>query len=170
MKSQPTQDAFQLLGSGTAYRDELCTLISGTQLFRDFDWTDIETLANYMQAYSIPKDTTLFNEGDNGTYMCLIIEGMITIYKQDQNNQEKLVANISNGKTLGEMAIIDGEPRSATAIAAEHTTIAMLTKNNFQLIMSEKPGLSTKILLKISRLLSQRLRQTSGQLVDYLAQ
>lgn len=64
MKSQPTQDAFQLLGSGTAYRDELSTLISGTQLFRAFDWTDIETLANYMQAYSIPKDTTLFNEGE----------------------------------------------------------------------------------------------------------
>lgn len=137
-------------------------------MFRDFDWKDIETLSDYMHAYSAPQGATLFNEGEIGTYMCLIIKGKVDIYKEDHSDHTKIVATISSGKTLGEMAIIDGEPRSATAIVAEPTTLAMLTKTNFQRIISENPDLANKILLKVARLLSQRLRHTSGQLVDYL--
>ena len=161
-------DSLQLIGAGESFRDELCSLISTTQMFRDFEWHDIEALADYMQAYEANKGSTLFHEGDSGTYLCLIIKGTVDIYKEDHHSKEKIFATIGPGKTLGEMAIIDGEPRSATAHVAETTTLAILTKNNFLRIIHEKPGLATKILLKVARLLSQRLRQTSGQLVDYL--
>ncbi|MDP1997148.1 MAG: hypothetical protein Q8J90_08100, partial [Gallionella sp.] len=62
----------------------------------------------------------------------------------------------------------DGEPRSATAVVIETSTLAVLTQENFLLIMRDKPALSAKLLLKIAQLLSQRLRLTSGILVDYL--
>lgn len=162
------RDSLRLIGSGKAFRAELCNMIAGTQMFRDFEWHDIEALSDYMQAYEASKGLTLFKEGENGSYMCLIIQGKVDVYKKDQNDRKKVVASIGAGKTLGEMAIIDGEPRSASAIAIEPTTLALLTKQNFQRMVSEKPGLSTRILLQISRLLSQRLRRTSGQLVDYL--
>ena len=70
--------------------------------------------------------------------------------------------------SLGEMTIVDGEPRSATAVAVASSTLAVLTQENFLLIMRDKPALSAKLLLKIAQLLSQRLRLTSGILVDYL--
>jgi CRP/FNR family cyclic AMP-dependent transcriptional regulator len=162
------RDALRLIGSGKSFRDELCNMIASTQMFRDFDWHDIEALSDYMQAYEASKGLTLFKEGDNGSYLCLIIKGKVDIYKKDQSDKKKIVASIGAGKTLGEMAIIDGEPRSATAIAAETTTLTLLTKVNFLRIVNEKPGLATRILLQVSRLLSQRLRRTSGQLVDYL--
>lgn len=162
------RDALRLIGSGKAFRAELCNMIAGTQMFRDFEWHDIEALSDYMQAYEAGKGLTLFKEGENGSYMCLIIQGKVDVCKKDQNDKIKVVASIGAGKTLGEMAIIDGEPRSASAIAIEPTTLALLTKVNFQRIVSEKPGLATRILLQVSRLLSQRLRRTSGQLVDYL--
>lgn len=162
------QDGMRLLGSGKAFREELCNMISGTRMFRDFDWHDIEALSDYMQAYTASKGLTLFREGDGGNYLCLIIQGKIDIYKKDQNDRRKVVATIGPGKTLGEMSIIDGEPRSATAITAEPATLALLTKDNFQRLVREKPGLATQILLQVSRLLSQRLRSTSGKLVDYL--
>jgi CRP-like cAMP-binding protein len=161
-------DSLKLIGSGQAFRAELCSMIETTQMFRDFEWHDIEALSGYMQAYEASKGTTLFHEGENGTYLSLIIKGKVDIVKEDHHDKEKIFTSIGPGKTLGEMAIIDGEPRSATAIAAEPTTLAILTKTNFLRIVSEKPGLATKILLKVARLLSQRLRQTSGQLVDYL--
>lgn len=160
--------SLKLMGSGQAFRDELCAMIETTQMFRDFEWHDIETLSGYMQAYEAGKGTTLFHEGENGTYLYLVIKGKVDIFKEDHHNKEKIFASIGSGKTLGEMAIIDGEPRSATAIVAEPTTLAILTKTNFLRIVSEKPSLATKILLKVARLLSQRLRHTSGQLVDYL--
>lgn len=162
------RDALRLIGSGKAFREALCNMIAGTQMFRDFEWCDIEALSDYMQAYEASKGLTLFKEGENGSYMCLIITGKVDIHKKDLNDKKKIVASIGAGKTLGEMAIIDGEPRSATAVAIEPATLALLTKINFQRIVSEKPGLATRILLQVSRLLSQRLRRTSGQLVDYL--
>lgn len=170
LDTQPNQpqDGMRLLGSGKAFREELCNMISGTRMFRDFDWHEIEALSDYMQAYTTSKGLTLFREGDSGNYLCLIIQGKIDIYKKDQNDRRKVVASIGAGKTLGEMSIIDGEPRSASAVTAEATTLALLTKENFQRIVREKPGLATQILLQISRLLSQRLRSTSGKLVDYL--
>ena len=163
-----TLDSLKLLGTGKAFQEELCGMIETTQMFRDFVWHDIETLSGYMQAYEASNETTLFREGEKGTYMCLIIRGKVAVYKEDHNNNKKIVATIGSGKTLGEMAIIDGEPRSATAIVSEPTTLTILTETNFLRIVNEKPALAAKILLKVARLLSQRLRQTSGQLVDYL--
>lgn len=171
MTSPPNNDlsdSLKLMGSGKAFQDELIGMIETTQMFRDFEWRDIEALSGYMQAYEASGGTTLFREGDKGTYMCLIIKGKVDVYKEDHNNNRKVVAVIGSGKTLGEMAIIDGEPRSATAIVAEPAALTILTETNFLRIVSERPALAAKILLKVARLLSQRLRQTSGQLVDYL--
>lgn len=157
-----------LVGTGQAFREEFCEMIESTQMFNGFEWHDIEALSGYMQAYEARGETTLFHEGESGLYMCLVIKGRVDVYKEGRHDEEKIVAIIGAGKTLGEMAIIDGEPRSATAIVAEPTTLAILTKDNFLRIISEKPPLAAKILLKIARLLSQRLRRTSGLLVDYL--
>lgn len=171
MTHPPHPDSFQsleLLGTGKAFQDELCGMIEATQMFRDFDWHDIQALAGYMQAYQARRGATLFEEGESGNYLCLIIEGKVNVVKADQFEHRKVVATIGPGKTLGEMAIVDGEPRSAGAVAAEPTTLAILTKANFQRITTEKPALASKILLRVARLLSQRLRQTSGILVDYL--
>lgn len=161
-------DSLKLLGSGKAFQEELCRMIEATQMFRDLEWHDIEALSDYMQAYEASEGSTLFREGENGTYLCLIIKGKVDVYKEDHNDRRKIVATIGSGKTLGEMAIIDGEPRSATAVMVEPTILAILTETNFLRLVSEKPALATKILLKVARLLSQRLRRTSGQLVDYL--
>lgn len=160
--------SLKLIGGTPAFRGVLCDMIETTQMFGGFEWHDIEALSGYMQAYEASSGTALFHEGETGHYMCLIIEGKVEIHKEDSHEKEKTVAAIGAGKTLGEMAIVDGEPRSATAIVAETTTLAILTKDNFHRLVSEKPALAAKILLKIARLLSQRLRQTSGMLVDYL--
>lgn len=167
-QTDDTFDSLKLLGAGRSFQEELCNMISTTQMFRDLEWHDIEILSGYMQAYEASAGTTLFREDEKGSYMCLIVKGKVDICKKDNNDVKKIVSTISSGKTLGEMAIIDGERRSATAIVIEPTTLAILTETNFLRIVAEKPALATQILLKIARLLSQRLRQTSGKLVDYL--
>ncbi len=161
-------DLLRQIGAGPSFREALCNMIGASQMFGDFDWHDIEMLSSYMQAYDADKGMVLFREGEAGDFLCLIIEGKVDIFKEDVQRKEKNVATVGPGKTLGEMAIIDGEPRSASAIVAEQAILTLLTKANFERIVREKPALATKILLKISRLLSQRLRRTSGLLVDHL--
>jgi len=66
------------------------------------------------------------------------------------------------------MSMIDGAPRFATCIALRNTTFGVLTRDNMGCIIHDKPGLGSKILIKLVTLLSQRLRQTSAQLLLYI--
>jgi CRP-like cAMP-binding protein len=66
------------------------------------------------------------------------------------------------------MAMIDGERRSATGRASQDTLIAVLSRGRFETLIAERPGLGVRLLIRIARILSQRLRLASGQLVDHL--
>lgn len=158
----------ELLGAGSAFHEEFCGLLEGTRIFNDFDWQEIEALSTYMQAYRAAPNATLFREGDRGDYMCLILGGQVNILKEAHDSEDKIVSSVDTGKTLGEMSMVDGEPRSATAVTADDTTLAILTRASFNRLIQDKPALGVKILMKVARLLSQRLRRTSGILVDYL--
>lgn len=161
-------DSLEILGSGIASSDRISTLLENAQMFRDFEWAQIAALAAYIQLYRATPNTVLFSEGEKGDFMCIVLEGKLEIRKENQKGIARTVTTALPGRSLGEMAMVDGEPRSATAVVIAPTTLAVLTHENFQLIMRDKPALATKILMKIAQLLSQRLRQTSGILVDFL--
>ena len=100
--------------------------------------------------------------------MVVVLSGQVNVFKQFDGPKPKLVASVGAGKTLGEMSMIDGEPRFATCVAAEDTTFAMLDRNAFLQIMEQRPGLASKILLHLVVLLNQRLRQTSAKLLEVM--
>lgn len=165
-----SMDGFQLMGAGAAFRDEICDMIADTQLFSDFDWKDIQALAAYVQCYQVAAGTVVFNEGDAGSYMCLLVKGEVDILKTDHEGNPRRIVNVTRGKTIGEMSIIDGEPRSATCVSSQDSVLLLLTKENYQRIIKEKPVLAVHILAKLAKLMSQRLRGASGQLVEFLGQ
>jgi CRP-like cAMP-binding protein len=75
---------------------------------------------------------------------------------------------VEAGKTLGEMSMIDGEARFATCIATEATVVAVLDRENLARIIVEQPMLGAKILMELVLMLSQRLRSTSGRLLQLM--
>jgi CRP/FNR family cyclic AMP-dependent transcriptional regulator len=158
----------KLLGSGAEFQAQLLAMLQNSQFFGDFPAAAIETLTKYVQAYSVVPGTVIFREGDRGGFMCLLIEGAAEIFKQDNKYGSKRIGNIEPGKTIGEMALVDGEQRSATCICPQASTLVMLTREQFVRIIREHPALSVDILLKLVTMMSRRLRQTSGQLVDSL--
>lgn len=161
---------FQLMGAGAAFKAEICDMIGDTQLFADFDWRDIEALAGYMQCYKIVAGSVVFKEGEPGSYMCLLVNGEVEILKNDHEGNSHRIVLVNRGKTIGEMSIIDGEPRSATCIATQDSVLLLLTKDHYARIIRERPVLAVHILAKLAKLMSQRLRGVSGQLVEYLDQ
>lgn len=159
---------FELVGAGAAFRAEICDMIADTQLFSDLPWRDVEALAGYVQCYRVAAGTTIFCEGEPGSYMCLLVSGQVEIIKSDQEGRRHRMLLITRGKTIGEMSIIDGEPRSATCVAAQESVLLLLTKDNYNRIIHERPGVAVHILAKLAKLMSQRLRGVSGQLVEFL--
>ena len=143
-------------------------MLENVQMFKDLEWAQVKALSEYIQIYRAPPKAVLFREGDQGDFMCVLLEGKLDVHKEDNRHVDKTVTTIFPGRSLGEMTIVDGEPRSATAVAVVTSILAVLTQENFMLIMRDKPALSAKLLFKIAQLISQRLRQTSGILVDYL--
>jgi len=75
---------------------------------------------------------------------------------------------VEAGRTLGEMSMIDGEPRFATCIATEPSLIAVLDRESLARIIVEQPLLGAKILMELVLMLSHRLRATSQRLLGLL--
>ena len=100
--------------------------------------------------------------------MLMIINGEVDIYKTNLLGGQQYMTSVNAGTTLGEMSMIDGAPRFATCIALRTTTFGVLSRDNMGRIIHDRPALGAKILIKLVTQLSQRLRQTSAQLLHHL--
>src|SRR5207302_2728916 len=74
---------------------------------------------------------TLFHEGDHSDWIGLVLKGRVKVSCYGADGRERLVAVVGPGELLGELAAIDGEPRSATATALEPIDLAVLTSDEF---------------------------------------
>ena len=162
-------DNLEQLGIGSRFLDTIADMLECADMFRDFSRQDIETIAQYIQAYSAPAGTTVLEEGDKESYMFIVVEGKINIFKTGADYKHgKKLATVRAGKTIGEMSLIDGMPHSASAITSEATKLLLITRNNFESLTQAHPELALSLIRKIAMLMSLRLRQTSGILVDFL--
>ncbi len=155
----------EYLGDATQFAVQMHRMITYSPLFENFNMAEIRLMSNFMHVYRAEAGQEIIQEGEQGDYMLLTIEGSVDVFKQDRWNTPKLIASVSAGKTLGEMSMIDGEPRFASCIAAEPCVFAVLSRENLARIILEQPILGAKILMELVLMLSQRLRQTSLKLV-----
>lgn len=149
---------------------ERAEMLDCTKWGLEFNWKELVSIAVYLKVSRTIKGMTIFHENDSEAYMCIIVDGKVDIVKADDTSRRKMLATLDKGKAFGEMSLIDGGKRSASAMAAEDTTVLILTKEAFERLLQENNVLGIKLLLKISKLISLRLRMTSGILVDYISQ
>lgn len=145
-----------------------CEMLEKTQWADEFIWREIEVFAKYLEVSEVTKGMPVFSEGDSDAFMCIIVEGRVKVVKEDRKSSRKEIAVIREGKTFGEMSLFDSEPRSATVIADEHTTMLVLTRDNLDRLIDDYSFIGAKLLFKLGKFISQRLRMTTGKLVDYL--
>ena len=153
------------VGAGTAIAGEIYGLVGKSQFFTEFSKDDISTLSGYMEVFRAQPGEIIIRESDEGDFMVLIVEGEIDILKKSHRAEQQHMTSAGPGMTLGEMSMIDGEPRFATCMASQPTTFAVLTRDNMAKIILDHPSLGSKILVKMVTMLSQRLRQTSARLL-----
>jgi CRP-like cAMP-binding protein len=156
------------LGEGTALAQQIFDMIGHSKFFADFTREDVQRLTGFMQIYRAESGQMIIREGDVDDYMLLIIQGRVEIVKTDSHGHLQPMTTVGPGATLGEMSMIDGEPRFATCMALEPTTFAVLSRDSMVQIILEEPSLGAKVLVKLVTLLSQRLRQTSSNLLHYM--
>jgi CRP-like cAMP-binding protein/RsiW-degrading membrane proteinase PrsW (M82 family) len=113
--------------------------LSKIDLFRHISLHNLENLSRAITLQTLADGQVLFNEGDEGTVMYLIEEGQIEIYVNDQVGEEKLLRTLEPGKVVGELALLDGEPRSARAQARGAVRLLALERQVFTMFISSRP-------------------------------
>lgn len=138
--------------------------VAEVPLFARLSREDGLALARRAKRCDFPPGAVIFEQGEPGNSMHVLVRGRVQLTASSRRDDTPL-ATLGPGEPLGEFAIIDGLPRSATAVAAAPTTTLMVTRETFVDWLKERPQAS----LAIMESLSHRVRNTNQTLVDVLS-
>ncbi len=108
--------------------------------------------------------TKLFQHGDLGDKLYVIVEGKVRISRQVAGMGEEALAVLGPGSVFGEMALLDDAPRSADAVVHERCRLIALPKDAFNDLLFLHKDLAYEVLWSVVRMLTQRLRETNDKL------
>ncbi len=135
-----------------------------------FGWLndrDFESLASLCQARSLRAGQALFAEGEAGEELYLLREGLLEIFKKDFLGDLR-IAEIRPGGMVGEMALIEGKPRSANVRAALDCEVLALSRDHYLELKARHPEVAIKLQDELLLVLSNRLRDTTEKMMGKL--
>lgn len=136
-------------------------LIAGLSIFSNLTPEAIQALSTKMVEKRLPAGDVLFSQGDPGDAFYVIISGRLRLRLCQPDGIETLIGDLGPGECVGEMAVLTGQPRTATAIATEETGLLRLSKLDFDGLANVHPDLITRL---IGELLP-RFQQTRTNLI-----
>jgi len=146
--------------------DEISNLLMDCDIFKNFPAHDIQAVARYFGLSELKEGESIFREGDAGTFMCIVGSGDIAVLKSNLDGKRVTLATLREGRTFGEMALLDGERRSATCIAATDCVLLTLSQDSLNKMLEEAPRTAANVIRAVAIALSRRLRMADGKLVD----
>ena len=122
-------------------RRELADQLADVALFSRCTRRERATVARHMETATLAEGTTLIEEGEEGDALFVILDGAATVRRKGVD-----VASVGPGSWFGELALLDGEPRSATVVATAPTKVAVLGVRLFRTLLREFPDMTSAIL------------------------
>lgn len=148
--------------------EETRTFLISLPIFSSFNVEELSILAKHMSYLHLDQGEYLFLEGDIGSFMGFVVTGILEVQKKSDTGRNITLARLTKGSSIGEMALIDKSPRSASVYARKPTTVVTLTEKGFELLAAKYPPLGIKVIRKVARLLSLNMRRTSSKLADLM--
>lgn len=139
-------------------------VLAGHFLLRHLERDELRRLAANTTLASYDAREVIFQKGDQGDSMMAVIRGRVKICSHSMDGKELVLNIINRGGLFGEIALLDGEPRTADAVTLEETDLLVLERARFIPFLRENPDLS----LRLIGVLCKRLRDTSEHLEDTL--
>jgi CRP/FNR family cyclic AMP-dependent transcriptional regulator len=130
--------------------------LSNVPLFADLDATELEQLAELCRARAVTRGNVIFYGDDPGTSCYLIDSGKVKIVINADDGREHILGVLQTGDFFGEMSLIDGQPRSASAVCVEDAQVLTIQRDEFLKLLRSNPEIALKLLVA----LSNRLRAT----------
>ena len=164
----PALRGLGLLGSASLYEDEIFEIIDHISLFEDLTQNEVTQLCAKMECFCAKRGDVIMKEGDDGDFLVIILTGQVAVVKTGRDGNDKQLAVVGPGASLGEMSLINGKPRLATCVAKEPTDMAVLTRDTLYDTLVLHPSLGNKVLLILLQILSDRLREANERLLPFI--
>jgi CRP-like cAMP-binding protein len=123
-----------------------------------------QSVSPKLQTFSAGE--VLFREGEPGDRVFFIMQGRVKVHQTHSDGHEQELAQLGDSDIVGEMAVLDERPRSATVTALEDTDVMVVEKANFLASMEQQPQLAIRFL----KLLSERIHRLNDKFRDALDQ
>ena len=146
---------------GERTRDKL-SLLRSHPLFRDLPPGVIEHLGSYMKTRRVARGTSIFAKGDPGTGLMGVLAGAVKVSVASADGKDIVLNVFREGDIFGEIALLDGRPRTADATAMSDCELIVIERRDFVPFLSSQPD----VMLKFIEILCSRLRRTSEQVQD----
>jgi len=155
-----------LFHSGRDVRHNVFETLKNVPIFRGLKNSYVKEIERIIHHRYFKPHEIIFWEGEPGVGMYIVQEGEIAIYHgRDTKNEEEL-ARLSEGDFFGEMALLNEEPRSATAISLTNSHIIGIFRPDLFNLFELKPQFGVKVLMRLADMLAIRLRKTNEELQE----
>jgi len=141
--------------------DDIFAILKQVPIFSDLKPRELIEVEKIVHRRSYKKNETIIHAGDPGLGMYIIIKGSVEIIEEDEKTGKRSLANLSDGSFFGDMALLDEDPRSASAIALVDCEIMGFFRPDFLDLIYRKPKLGIKVLLALAKVIGERLRHTN---------
>ena len=139
-----------------------CAALAHSPLFQGLDPDELEGIARAMNRRRYRRHEVIFHEGDPGDALHLVVDGRVKIARESAEGEEAIVVILSPGDTFGELVLLDGAPRSATAIAVEAAETLAMSRESFAALIDGTGPFRWRVLGAIA----QRIRRVTDQLAE----
>lgn len=139
-------------------------LLQNIYLFKSLTPAELEIVGDVTTVETFNPTDEIFNQGDKSMALYVIKYGSVKITQRSSNGDSIEVATLATGSHFGEMGFVDGEPRSASAIAIERTDIVVFSYDRLRSLLDKNPIIAMKIYRELSHFLCGRLRITTNDL------
>ena len=131
-------------------------------ILKEFKEHEINIFSTYLTREEFHEGDFVFRQGDKGDTLFFVVKGSVEIsINLEGEIRNKRLETISRGTVFGEMALLDGNPRSANAQARENLICYCLNRNGYDAIKADFPHIAISLLSGVGRLISNRLRMTN---------
>ena len=136
--------------------------LSGHPLFKDLSLPAQERLAAFARERAMDAGEVLFRRGDQESFMLAVIEGEVSVTIPSAEGRERTIATFHRGDLLGEIALLDGRPRTADAVACCDGRLLVFERRDLLPLLRSTP----EVTLALIEMLCARLRRTSDQVEE----
>jgi CRP/FNR family transcriptional regulator, cyclic AMP receptor protein len=139
---------------------DILSLVRMIPIFAELNENELKKIADIGISRKYSKNSIVFLEEEAGAALFIIISGKVKVVRTDDEGKEVILSILGSGEFFGEMALLDGLPRSATVVSTEESELFMIHRREFLQLIESSP----QVVVSLLRELTRRLRKADEQI------